>query len=273
MGIALLTGPSSGIGRAAALALGRNGFHVVAAGRSPQRVAPVLAEIEQAGGSAEFLPLDLSSLDSLHHAAHTFLASGRTLEALVNNAGVGVARGMTVDGFEIHFGVNHLGHFALTRLLGPSLGPGARVVTLASAMHHRVAELDFDMLRQSTRSLFGLKEYSVSKLCNVLFTRELAARRPKWEAHAVHPGMVDTNIVPGYARPLLRLARRPRLTPEQGAATVVSAATTPGFGRTSGLYFANGVPTLPSPLGRNYELAAELWERSEQWCRANFPLP
>ena len=97
---------------------------------------------------------------------------------LVNNAGVGGQRGLTEDGFELHFGVNHLGHFALTTLLLDRLkasGPGARIVNVSSEAHYDAPGIDFDALRRRTRSITGLREYSVSKLCNVLFTQELAA--------------------------------------------------------------------------------------------------
>lgn len=221
MALALVTGSSSGIGRATAIELGDLGYHVVAAGRSERRTMPVIDLIHERGGSAEYLNIDLASLASAHEAAVEYTSSGRQLDVLVNNAGVGGAKGITEDGFEIHFGVNHLGHFMLTRHLQPVFHPGTRVVQVTSAVHFRAPTIDFSRVRRRTRSLFGIKEYAVSKLANVLFVREMAVRHPEWNTYAVHPGLTRTNILPEYAKPFLRRLQ----TPEQGAKTVVWCAT------------------------------------------------
>ncbi|HWL49143.1 MAG TPA: SDR family NAD(P)-dependent oxidoreductase, partial [Acidimicrobiia bacterium] len=125
MPIAVVTGANSGIGRATAIGLAGGGVHVVAAVRSAERAKPVLDEIAATGGSAELLELDLASMVSVRVAAQRFAETGRDLDILVNNAGIGVnRRGLTEDGFEVHFGINHLGHFLLTRQLTPHLRPG-----------------------------------------------------------------------------------------------------------------------------------------------------
>ena len=124
MAVAVVTGVSSGIGRATALDLARRGHHVVAAGRSRSRTMPVVDQAVAAGGSAEYLELDLASLASVHQASARLAGTGRTIDLLVNNAGVGGFRGQTQDGFEVHFGVNHLGHFAFTLGLLDSLRAG-----------------------------------------------------------------------------------------------------------------------------------------------------
>lgn len=234
-----------------------------AAGRSEARIEPVVESIRAAGGSAEFVELDLASMTSVREAAESVAESGRSLDLLVNNAGIGVnRRGVTEDGFEVHFGINHLGHFLLTRELLPRLSPGARVVSLASAVHFRANGIDFERMRRPTR-LVGLAEYAVSKLANVLFIRELARRHPELRAYAVHPGLVRTPLIPA---PYRLLSGRRMLTPEQGADTVLWCATAPEVGDESGHYYQNRAMTPPSAPAQDDDLARELWDRSERWC-------
>jgi retinol dehydrogenase 12 len=256
----LVTGPSSGIGLATAFEMGQLGFHVVAAGRSEERIRPVVDAIASAGASAQFLHLDLASLESCRSAAQTFIETGRTLDVLINNAGVGGVRGLTEDGFEIHFGVNHLGHFMLTHHLTPALRPGARVVVVSSEVHRRAKGIDFALVRRKTRS--GWAEYGVSKLANILFARELARRRPELRTYSVHPGLADTNIFPAIARPFFRNRR----TAEEAARTGVWCATSDVVAEETGLYYSKMKEREPSPVAQDDGLALELWERSEQWC-------
>ena len=263
MKVALVTGPSSGIGRVTSLELGRGGFHIVAAGRSEERIAPVINLIRKGGGSAEFLHLDLASLESARDAALTFAATGRELNVLVNNAGVGAARGITADGFELQFGVNHLGHFMLTHHLRHTFRPGTHIVCVTSSVHFRVDGIPFDRLQHRTRSLYGLDEYAVSKLANILFVRELAHRRPDWNAYAVHPGLTNTNIIPWYVRPFMQ---RRLLTPEEGAETVIWCASSDEVTKDSGLYHSHRTARAPSSAAQDDDLGRELWERSERWC-------
>lgn len=264
MRVALVTGISSGIGRVTAIDLGRRGFHVIGAGRSVDRSMPVVERIQETGGTAEYLELDLERLASCLGAARAVVDTGRTVDVLVNNAGVGGIRGITPDVFEIHFGVNHLGHFMLTRGLEPVLRDGARVVQVTSAAHFNAEGIDFDRLRRRTTSLLGWNEYGVSKLANMLFVRELAKRRPDLHTYGVHPGMTDTNIIPKIVRPFLR---RRLFTPEQGADTVLWCATAEEVGHESGLYYRRRESRPPSTAALEDDLAALLWERSEAWCR------
>lgn len=263
MRVAMVTGVSSGIGRVTALELGRRGFHLVGAGRSADRTMPVVEQIRSAGGSAEYLELDLMRLSSCLDAARRFVESGRTLELLVNNAAVGGTRGITPDGFEIHFGVNHLGHFMLTMGLGDSIRDGARIVQVTSAAHFNADGIDFERVRERTKSLFGWKEYGTSKLANMLFVRELAKRAPRLHVYGVHPGMTDTNIIPKIAKPFLR----GRLfTVEQGADTVIWCATSDEVADQSGLYYRRRESRPPSDAALDDVLANRLWEQSETWC-------
>jgi NAD(P)-dependent dehydrogenase (short-subunit alcohol dehydrogenase family) len=262
MPLALVTGPGSGIGRATAVGLGRAGFHVITAGRYPERIEPVIGEIEAAGGSAEYLELDLASPRSVREAARQVVASGRPVEVLVNNAGIGVnRRGVTEEGFEVHFAINHLGHFLLTRELASVIGQEARVVSLSSGMHHRADGMDLTRVRRPTRGI-GLKEYAISKLANVLFIRELAHRRSEIHAYAVHPGLVRTRIIPGPIRALTS----GMLTPEQGADTVLWCATSEDVGAESGHYYQQRTRVPPSQIAQDDDLARELWDRSDEWC-------
>ena len=263
MPIALVTGANSGIGRATAIGLAGEGVHVIVASRSAERAQPVLDEIAAFGGSAEYLELDLSSMTSVRTASQSFADTRRNLDILVNNAGIGVnRRGLTEDGFEVHFGINHLGHFLLTRELFPNLGSGSRVVALASAMHFRADGIDFARVRHPT-AFIGLAEYATSKLANVLFTRELARRRPGIRAYAVHPGLVRTRLIPG---PIRVLSAPSMVSPEQGADTVLWCATSEDVASESGQYYQRRTPLPPSSQAQDDDLARELWERSEEWC-------
>lgn len=262
MMIAMVTGASSGIGRATALELGTRGYHVVAAGRSEERTVAVVDEIVADGGSGEYLYLDLASLESVRQAAVRFERADRTLDVLVNNAGVGGVRGLTEDGFEIHFGVNHLGHFMLTHHLREAFRPGSRIVVVSSEVHRRADGIDFERVQSRTGQLARLADYGVSKLANILFARRLAQLQPDWNTYSLHPGVVDTNIFPAFAGVFFRN----RITPSEGAATSVWCATSDEVADESGLYYSRMKEREPSDVARDDELARQLWERSERWC-------
>jgi NAD(P)-dependent dehydrogenase (short-subunit alcohol dehydrogenase family) len=184
---------------------------------------------------------------------------------LVNNAGVAGRRGVTEQGFELTFGVNHLGHFLLTTQLLARLGPLAprRVVTLSSQAQFGVKKLDFGALQRPTRTRTGLVEYQVSKLCNVLFTQELARRHPQVEAFAVHPGLIASDIWQPVPRPLRALAKRFMASTEDGAEAPLHCATAPEVGM-SGSYLEGRAVCDPNPIATP-ELAGRLWDRSEAW--------
>ncbi|MBV8618500.1 MAG: SDR family oxidoreductase [Curvibacter sp.] len=271
--IALITGANTGIGRVTARELARRGAHVFLACRSAERTRPVLDEIRGLTGqtSAEWLPLDLADLDSVRACAQAFLARNLPLHLLINNAGLAGARGLTRDGFEMTFGVNHLGHFLLTQLLLDRLKASApaRIVTVASRAHKRTAGIDWDALTRPTQSLTGVQEYAVSKLANIWFSAELSRRLAGSgvSTYALHPGVVDTEVwraVPWPLRPLLKL--RGLLTPEQGARTSLHCAID-APAQESGLYYADSHVETPTALGRDVGMAVELWQRSEAWVQ------
>lgn len=237
-------------------------YHVIAAGRSEARTGEVVDRIHRQGGSAEFLHLDLASLSASRDAAREFEASGRALDVLVNNAGVGGVRGTTADGFELHFGTNHLGHFMLTHHLRRTFRPGTRIVVVSSEAHRRAPGIDWDRIRSKTRLWNLFSDYAMSKLANILFTRQLARMQPDWNTYVVHPGVTNTNIFPAIAKPLFR----DRATPEEGADTAVWCATEPSLAEESGLYYSRRSSREPSEVASSDDLAKELWDRSERWC-------
>jgi retinol dehydrogenase-12 len=272
-GTVVVTGANTGIGKATALALAQEGWRVYVAARSAEKGEAAAASIKAAAGSDSvfFLALDLADLESVRSCAEGFLARGEPLHVLVNNAGVGGARGLTRQGFELMFGVNHLGHFLLTQLLLERLTSTApaRVVTVASDAHYQARGIDWEALRRPARGITGLGEYAVSKLCNVLFSQELARRTAGTgvTTYALHPGVVASDIwrrVPWPVRPLIT---RRMLSVEQGAATSLYCATSPAVASESGLFYDKSAPRPASPVATP-ELAAELWKRSEAWTAA-----
>ena len=269
----LVTGASSGIGRATAVDLGRRGGRVLLACRSVGPTGQVVDDIATAPGPgrAEHLPLDLADLESVRACARTLLDRGDPIDVLVNNAGTSGRADVTAQGFERTFGVNHLGHFLLTTLLldhlrGNGDGRPARVVNVASNAHFGAKRIDFDAQRRRTKTIAGLGEYQVSKLCNVLFTQELARRVPAAEvtAYAVHPGLVASNIWQKVPWPIRPVALRFMLSVEEGATTPLHCTTAPDLAGLSGSYFEKSSVREPSEVATP-ELAAELWARSVDW--------
>jgi len=266
----LVTGANTGIGRATVAALARQGGRVYVASRSREKGEEAVARIRAAAGTEAvwFLPLDLADLDSVRACAEAFLARGEPLHVLVNNAGIGGAHGLTRQGFELTFGVNHLGHFALTNALLDCLTASApaRVVTVSSDSHYSARGIDFEALRRRAHGITGLREYAVSKLCNVLFSQELARRTADTgvTTYALHPGVVASDIwrrVPWPVRPLMT---RRMLTVDEGAATSLYCATSPDVAQDSGKFYDKCAERAPSRVATP-ELAAELWKRSEAW--------
>ncbi len=272
----LVTGGNAGIGYATATDLARRGGRVHIACRSQAKGEAAVAAIAAATGSdlVSYLQLDLADLASVQRCAQAFLALGEPLHVLINNAGVGGQRGSTVDGFELHFGVNHLGHFALTQALLPLLqvSGAARVVNVASDAHYQAKGIDFAALRRRTRSITGLPEYAVSKLSNVLFAQELARRfdRTLVAAYCLHPGVVASQIWRRVPWPARQIMTRRMLTIEQGARTSLYCATSAEVADVSGSYYDGCRETEPSAVATP-ELAARLWEYSQRWITPSEP--
>jgi NAD(P)-dependent dehydrogenase (short-subunit alcohol dehydrogenase family) len=266
----LITGATSGIGRATALALAGMGASMVLVARDRARGEAVVEEIRGAGGDASLLLADLSVQAEVRRVAAAFLASGRPLHVLLNNAGVvNLERRLTVDGIESTFAVNHLGYFLLTGLLLDRLRASApaRIVNVASDAH-KFADLDFDDLNNERRYRF-MRVYGQSKLANILFTAELARRLAGSgvTANSLHPGAVATGLGTNngvWARALIRLLRPFFRTPADGAATSIYLASSPAVEHVSGRYFADCREKLPSRAARDEASARRLWEVSER---------
>jgi NAD(P)-dependent dehydrogenase (short-subunit alcohol dehydrogenase family) len=267
---ALITGANTGIGRATARELARRGARVYIASRSKPKGEEAVADIKAATGNdaVGLLPLDLTDLASVRSCAATFLGLGQPLHILINNAGLAGKRGITRDGFELMFGVNYLGHFALTRAMLECLAASApsRVINLAGGAHFSAKGVDFVAVRQRTRSLTASREYAMSKLCTVLFSQELARREKDRgvAAYAVHPGVVASDIWRSLPWPVRQLVTMRMPPAEQGARTSVYCATSPDVAEASGGYFEDCRQRQPNAVATE-ELGRSLWERSEAW--------
>ena len=267
----IVTGANTGIGKVTALELARKGAHVILACRSVAKTEAVVAEIQRTTGNrnVEMVELDLGDLASVRRCADQLLArADLTIHGLINNAGLAGHRGVTKDGFEIQFGTNHLGHYLLTRLLLDRIKRGqGRIVNVASIAHYRARGIDWEAVRRRTRTRVGMHEYSVSKLANVLFTKELARRLAGTgvTTYALHPGGVATDVWRRLPQPLRWLVTRKMLTPEQGAQTTLKCATAPELASESGKYYDDCKERRPSRLADDSALAAELWTKSAEW--------
>jgi NAD(P)-dependent dehydrogenase (short-subunit alcohol dehydrogenase family) len=265
----LVTGANTGIGRVTAIELAKRGAHVLLACRSEEKTKPVIEEIVNAGGVADFLQLDLADFSSIRSAAKKVLESGDPLDVLINNAGLAGLRGLTKDGFELTIGTNHLGHFLLTNLLLPKLREAKkpRIVNVASKAHYDAKALDFSQFRVSTKTMTGVPEYAVSKLCNILFTKSLAAGKAggNIKSYSLHPGVVASDAwrqMPWPLRPIIKLFM---ISNEEGAKTSLYCATSPAVEDMSGDYFDECQPKKPSKLALDMNLADQLWTKSEEF--------
>ena len=275
--VALITGANTGIGLVTARELQKRGAHVFMACRSAARARAALDSIRGGLGTApgcapiEVLALDLGDFDSVQQCAQAFLARRIPLHVLVNNAGLAGSRGLTKSGFELAFGTNHMGHFLLTQLLLERIrgSAPARIVTVASRAHTRVAGIDWDAVRKPTQTMAGLPEYGVSKLANVLFSAELSRRLvgSGVTTYSLHPGVVATDVWRAVPWPFRSLMKLGMISTEQGAATTLHCASSVEAGRETGLYYDKCQVKPPSRIAQDAALAAELWRRSESWVR------
>ena len=268
----IVTGASAGIGQAIAQGLAARGAHVVLVCRSRARAEATQLAMRTATGNAaiDVALADLSSQAAIRHLAQELLRRYPRIHALINNAGVvNMSRTVTVDGIETVFAVNHLAYFLLTQLLLPRLveSAPARIVNVASDAHHW-ATLDFADL-QNHRRYRGLKVYGQSKLCNLLFTRELARRIAGTgvTVNSLHPGGVATGLGSnnGWWAVLIAKVLKPFLrTADQGADTAIYLTAAPEVANVSGRYFYNRREHRPSRAVLDDEVALRLWQISEQ---------
>jgi len=271
--ISLITGATSGIGKAAAALLAAQGMEIILTGRNAAKVENTVSEIREQTGSRSisYLIADFSDLTDVKQLAEQFRQQFPRLDILINNAGAYFnRRHRTVYGVEKTFLVNHLAPFLLTNLLLNSLqkSESARIINVSSGAHYN-AQLDLDDLNFD-RFYFGYWAYGRSKLANILFTYELA-RKLKDKSitvNALHPGRVGTDIFKTdfsiFGGPLKWLIERISLTPEQGADNTVYLATSPEVEGVTGKYFVKREAVASSPLSYDEDLARRLWEISEQ---------
>jgi len=265
--VCVVTGATSGIGRATALALGRMGATVALVCRDPARGAAVRAEMSEADVSLH--RADLASQREVRALAAELEARYPAIHVLVNNAGVvNLRHATTVDGIETVFAVNHLAYFLLTVLLLDRLkaSGSARVVNVASDAHRFARTIDFDDLGHERRYR-GMRVYGHSKLANIIFTYELARRLAVTSvtANCAHPGGVATGLGRNNGRMAVVLTTllRPLLrTPEEGAATSIWLATSSAVEGVSGRYFKNCREARSSRVTYDVEVARRLWDVS-----------
>jgi NAD(P)-dependent dehydrogenase (short-subunit alcohol dehydrogenase family) len=286
---AVVTGANTGVGFETALVLARHGARVVLACRSAERAHSAAGRItERCGAKPDILELDLASLESVRRAAALLSERHETIDLLVNNAGVmDVPHGTTADGFELHLGINHFGHFALTGLLLPLLAraEGARVVNVSSVAHAR-GSIDFDDLGYDRAYRPGAA-YARSKLANLLFSyeldRRLSAAGHRTISLAAHPGLSRTELYRHEALPVrvVLAALGPILYQDaaMGALPTLRAATDPAA--AGGTYYGPGgwkeykglpVPVESVAAAHDEETARRLWDVSERLTGVSFPV-
>ena len=268
--VVIITGATSGIGEVAAQRLAGMGARIVLVARDAARGQKTLTRLPSIGsGSPHSIYYgDLSRISDSRRVAAEIAAAEPRIDVLINNAGaVFSTRRLTSDNLEETFATNHMAYFVLTLGLKANLlaAAPARVVSTASDAHKGYT-LDFDDL-QSVKGYSAIRAYGRSKLCNILFTRELARR---WSgtgvtANCLHPGFVATRFGDrsgGFLSGIVRIAKNFAISPEKGAETIVYLASSPDVSAISGDYFYKCRPATPTAGGRDDTAANRLWNES-----------
>lgn len=271
--ICVITGANSGIGQITAQALAKKGFDVVMLCRNLDKARPVQQAIQQQNPTVriDLIQCDLARLASVREAARQVQEGVDHIDVLINNAGLYIDTAQySPDGFELTFATNHLGPFLLTTLLLDHLrrGQDARIVTVSSDAHRLAGDFRLDELTHPS-SYSGLRAYSRSKLCNILFANELAHRLMDdgITSNSVHPGFVDTNFGGDLSsvKSLFLQALKPlSRTAEAGADTSIWLAASPEVEHVTGLYLTDRKPKTPSKDARNGFYQKQLWTMSEK---------
>jgi NAD(P)-dependent dehydrogenase (short-subunit alcohol dehydrogenase family) len=266
----VITGATSGIGEVAADRLAAKGARIVFIARDQKRGEEQLKHLNAIAPGREHRAFygDLSRLSEMKRVGAEIATAEPKIDVLINNAGAAfMSRQVTEDGLEKTFALNHMSYFVLTHILRPRIPAGGRIVSTASTAH-RGTHLDFNDL-QSEKGYSGFNVYGRSKLCNILFTRELARRLggTGLTANCLHPGFVATrfgNANGGLFAIALGLAKNFALSPEQGAATIIYLASSPEVENTTGLYFDKCKPVTPSREAQSDADAKRLWDASDK---------
>ncbi|MEM6344758.1 MAG: SDR family oxidoreductase [Bacteroidota bacterium] len=265
----LITGATSGIGKAAALQLAKQGHKILFNSRNPMRGEKVRDELISASGNDQIftLPADLASFQQIKAFAEGVQKKMPTIDVLINNAGMFASEvRLTEDEFEEMLAVNHLAPFLLTGLLLDNLkqSTAARIINVSSAAH-RNGNVYFDDMN-GEKEFKPFRRYGDTKLMNILFTRHLAKRLAETSitVNSLHPGVVSTNVArefPAWARKLFEWLS---MSPEKGARTTVYLATQAEGGEVSGEYFVKSKLAKLSANAKDMNLAARLWQWSEE---------
>jgi retinol dehydrogenase 12 len=272
--VAVITGTTHGIGTVTSFGLARAGYTVVMLCRNIPAATALVQEIVQQvpESDVQVVHCDLASLASVRTAAHEVLERYPRIDRLINNAGiVSTWHRFSVDGHELTFATNYLGPFLLTRLLLPALAPDARIVNVSSKVHYR-GRLDLDSVDNPRSGYNSIAAYSRSKLANVLDTFALARRFAGTgiTVNCLHPGVVATNLLPGWLNFIRPLFRRFILTPEQGARTTLYLALDERAGALHGEYLDEHQQVRPAATAAHDLLLQEqLLTRSARWTGLN----
>jgi len=270
--LCVVTGANSGIGKATALGLARNGAHVIMVCRSEKRGAAAQREIvaKTKNDHVTLLLADMSSQQSIRDLAEAYRTRFDQVDVIVHSAGaLFFSRQLSVDGIELNLATNYLGAFLLTNLLLPELraAPSARVVCV-SGEYHRKVSVDFDDL-QGAKKFSGITAAAQATLAKVLFANELSRRLSAdgITANSLHPGAIRTNLtkgLPWYLRPLAAAGTLFFDKPEVGARTPIYLASSPEVAGVTGKYFIKCEPVASSAESTDEQIAAQLWAISEQ---------
>ncbi|XP_053722798.1 retinol dehydrogenase 13 [Synchiropus splendidus] len=270
----LITGANTGIGKETALDMARRGARVILACRDMTRARVAADEIRQRSGNGNVVvkQLDLASLQSVRDLARDMERSEERLDILINNAGIMMCpKWQTKDGFEMQFGVNHLGHFLLTHCLLDLLKKSApsRIV-IVSSLGHVKGQIHYDDINLD-KDYNPEKSYRQSKLANVLFGRELARRLEGTNVtvYSLHPGVIRTELgrhlwtsLPVWKRVIAAGIMQLMKNPWEGAQTTIYCAVDESLANESGLYYSDCARKLPAPQGRDDDAAKRLWDLS-----------
>ena len=271
--ICLITGATSGIGKEAALALAKEGMHIVFTTRNEARGQEVMDELIRLSGNRniESLFCDLGSFRSVCDFTSLVKSRFEKIDVLINNAGIWTSKKqLSADGIELQFAVNHLAPFLLTYHLSDRLrnAPRSRIINTSSGIHYR-GKIDFSDPEFKNKSYISINAYTQSKVANILFTKALARRfnGTNITANALAPGWVNTGLFREGNLFVKTAARWMAIKPEQGAQTIIYLAISKEVENITGEYFQNKKIRRSAKVTYNAELAERLWSMSEEYVK------